>query len=146
MALRRLGSLESALMECLWSADGPMSVREVQHCLAGHELAYTTVMSTLATLHRKGMLSRVADGRAYRYAPVQTREAYGAEVMSDVLSESHDPEGTLLRLVEQLTPEQAEALQHVLGQAGDEDEPQATEGGAARAQDGTGRGSHRKRR
>lgn len=113
-AIRGLGSLEAALMECLWSAPEPMSVREVQRCLGGTELAYTTVMSTLATLYRKGLLTRQAEGRAYRYAPVQSREAYSAELISDVLVASHDPEATLLRLVGELTPEQAAALRDAL--------------------------------
>jgi predicted transcriptional regulator len=115
--MRELGSLESALMECLWSAPAPMSVREVQRCLGGNELAYTTVMSTLATLYRKGLLTREADGRAYRYAPVQSREAYSAELISDVLLASHDPEATLLRLLGALTPEQARALRSALDDA-----------------------------
>jgi predicted transcriptional regulator len=124
--VRGLGRLESALMECLWSSGRPLSVREVQQCVDREKLAYTTIMSTLSTLYRKGLLAREADGRAYRYAPVQDRESYSAELMSDVLAASHDPQATLLRLVEQLTPEQAHALREVLGE--DEIEQPRTSG------------------
>jgi predicted transcriptional regulator len=114
--MRRLGSLESELMQCLWSADQPVSVREVLACLGRDDLAYTTVMSTLSNLYGKGLLDRHIDGRAYRYTPRESRESYSASLMSDALSASHDPEATLLRLVDHLTPEQAQALRTVLAE------------------------------
>lgn len=113
--MTRLGSLESAVMEYLWSEDHALSVREVHGGLGRDSLAYTTVMTVLSNLHQKGWLSREMDGRAYRYRPVQTREEHSAQLMSEALEASRDPQATLVHLVDQLTGEQAEALRRILG-------------------------------
>jgi len=60
-----LGELERAVMAQLWSADGPLTVRDVHDHLE-RELAYTTVMTVMDNLHRKGQLQRQRDGRAWR--------------------------------------------------------------------------------
>ena len=66
--LRPFGELESAVMDRLWAADRPMSVREVLEDLRGERrLAYTTVMTVLDNLHRKGWVTRHQEGRAYLY-------------------------------------------------------------------------------
>ena len=64
---RRRGALEQQVLSCLALAAGPMTPAEVQAAL-GSDLAYTTVMTTLARLHEKRALTREAAGRAYRYA------------------------------------------------------------------------------
>lgn len=67
-----LGPLEREVMEIVWDAGGPMSVREVLGRLNDQrddDLAYTTVMTTLARLADKGLLRREKDGRSYLYEP-----------------------------------------------------------------------------
>ena len=60
------------MLEALW-AKGNATVRELVE--GGYpELAYTTVMTTLDRLFKKGLLSRTEDGRAFRYAPRLSRE------------------------------------------------------------------------
>jgi len=59
---RRRGVLEQQVLARLAMADGPLSPAEVQAALGG-ELAYTTVMTTLARLYGKRALNRVLDGR-----------------------------------------------------------------------------------
>lgn len=59
-------------MEVLWSR-GEANVRDV-HQAFGESVAYTTVMTTLDRLFKKGLLNRWKVGRAYRYAPTATRE------------------------------------------------------------------------
>ena len=54
-----------------------LSVREVRSGL-GDGLAYTTVMTTLDRLYKKGLLERQRDGRAFRYAARASREALAA--------------------------------------------------------------------
>jgi BlaI family penicillinase repressor len=68
----QLGPLEQRLLEQVW-ARGNATVREI---LEGAELtiAYTTVMTTLDRLYKKGLLSRVAEGRAFRYSPRYSQE------------------------------------------------------------------------
>jgi predicted transcriptional regulator len=92
-----------------------MSVREV-HAIVGRNLAYTSVMTVLSNLYHKGFLTRTVDGRAYRYAPVRSRESYSAELMSDALAASHNPHATLMHLVEHLSPEQTQVLGEILRQ------------------------------
>ncbi len=72
-----LGPLEERLLELLWRQERPVSVREEQALLAG-DLAYTTVMTTLDRLYKKGLLGRARDGRGYRYSPRTSREAFAA--------------------------------------------------------------------
>ena len=65
---------------CWRSCGGPRracSVREVRRAL-GDGLAYTTVMTTLDRLFKKGLLERQRDGRAFRYATRTSREAHAA--------------------------------------------------------------------
>ena len=91
----RLGELERVVMERLWEAavaGGPdfagATVREVHHSLEGErELAYTTVMTVLDRLAKKGLVTRERDGRAWRYLPADTREALTAQTMRRTLDD-----------------------------------------------------------
>ena len=82
----RLGDLERVVMEHLWeaaAAGGPgfdgATVREVHDRFDGErEIAYTTVMTVLDRLAKKGLVTRERDGRAWRYLPADTREALTA--------------------------------------------------------------------
>lgn len=68
-----LGPLEMEVMERVWAAPGPVSVREVVGELnekRTDRLAYTTVMTVMTRLAEKGALTRVREGRGYRYEPV----------------------------------------------------------------------------
>jgi predicted transcriptional regulator len=64
----RLGPLERKILEEVWSRESKsLTVREL---LAEGKilLAYTTVMTTLDRLFKKGLLDRVEEGRAFRYS------------------------------------------------------------------------------
>ena len=87
--MRDLGPLEQRVLELLWQRPGRRSVREVQAALGG-ELAYTTVMTTLDRLYKKGLLERRRDGRAYRYAARSTRAAFAAGLLRRSLDRSLD--------------------------------------------------------
>lgn len=79
-------------MEHLWTcaehAPAGLTVREV-HDVVGVErsLAYTTVMTVLDRLSKKGLASRVRDGRAWRYVPTQSRDGLAAETLHQTLGE-----------------------------------------------------------
>jgi predicted transcriptional regulator len=83
VARRALGALEREVLECLWRR-GEASVRDV-HAAFGETTAYTTLMTTLDRLFRKGLLTRRKEGRAFRYAPRVTREELERGVCEDVL-------------------------------------------------------------
>jgi BlaI family transcriptional regulator, penicillinase repressor len=77
-------------------------------------LAYTTVMTVMDNLHRKGMLARVKARRAWLYEPVLSREQYTARVMRDVLSSTDDRAGALAHFVETMSEEESQALRTLL--------------------------------
>jgi BlaI family penicillinase repressor len=76
----QLGPLEERLLELLWRGRGETSVREAQAQLGGG-LAYTTVMTTLDRLFKKGLLSRRREGQAFRYSARTTRDAFAAGLL-----------------------------------------------------------------
>jgi predicted transcriptional regulator len=69
-----LGRLESRLMEILWSR-GESNVRDVVQEL-DRPLAYTTVMTTLDRLYKKGLLDRRMPDRAFLYSARFSREEW----------------------------------------------------------------------
>lgn len=79
-----LTPLELEIMQSLWEA-GPSTVGEVQPRLRG-ELAYTTVQTMLNVLWRKKKVRRVLEGRAFRYAPVVSRERATGGALRDLVS------------------------------------------------------------
>ncbi len=86
MAKLAMGELETAVMDVLWRRDGPLTPGDVRALLADERpLAYTTVMTILVRLWRKGRLERERIGRAYAYRPVHTQEEYAAVRMGEVL-------------------------------------------------------------
>src|SRR6266704_2308683 len=87
--MRRLGELEAVIMDRLWQWGRPALVREMVEDLRGERpLAYTTVMTVMENLHRKGLLRRERDGRAWRYEPTGSRSGYTAALMTDALTTS----------------------------------------------------------
>ena len=66
------GPLEIRVLEALWSRRTPACVRDLQPEFPG--AAYTTLMTTLDRLYRKGALSREKSGRAFFYTPRGTQE------------------------------------------------------------------------
>lgn len=108
----QLGPLEQRLLEALW-ARGTATVRELlqeQH----EDLAYTTLMTTLDRLYKKNLLTRVAEGRAFRYTPRFTRQEMHREVTGrafrHLLDTSPEPSLPLSYLVEILTERDAQLL------------------------------------
>ena len=75
---RPLGELEASLLEQVWDA-GEVSVRDL-HQRDGSHLAYTTVMTTLDRLYKKGLLRRRKDGRAFFYSAAITRAQFAEAV------------------------------------------------------------------
>lgn len=74
-------------MECLWRHEDPLTVRDVlQELNASRPVAYTTVMTVLDHLHRKGHVWRKMDGRVWRYTPARSRAEHTALLMREALS------------------------------------------------------------
>jgi predicted transcriptional regulator len=121
--MRRFGELEAVIMDRLWQWSRPVLVREVVEDLRGERpLAYTTVMTVMENLHRKGWLRRERDGRAWRYEPTGSRSGYTAALMTDALTTSSDRRTALAHFVLQMSPHDAALLREALGQARPEPE------------------------
>ena len=113
--MRGFGQLEARVMECMWAGDSPRTVRDVHRELAAERsLAYTTIMTVMDKLHRKGWLEREALGRAYVYRPCQSKERYTADLMREALAMSSDRGATLVAFLEQLTPAESRSLRAAL--------------------------------
>jgi len=79
-----LGPLEAELMTILW-ASGELSVRDVAEKL-GRPLAYTTVMTTLDRLFKKGLLLRSKLDRAFVYRCRWTAEEWDRKYAEHVVA------------------------------------------------------------
>jgi predicted transcriptional regulator len=112
---RGFGELEQAVMRAVWARDGAVTGREiVDELTRSRQVAYTTVLTVMDRLVRKGLLAKEPAGRAYTYRPRQSREAYVAALMAKVLGEAEDHAAVLLRFVEQLPPDDAARLRTAL--------------------------------
>jgi predicted transcriptional regulator len=95
--LSSLGPLEISVLEILWTA-GECNVHQVSRSLK-RPLAYTTVMTTLDRLYKKGWLERRKSERAYLYIARQSRQEWehqaAREFVAGYLVRPH-PAGELL--------------------------------------------------
>ena len=101
--MRPFGELEAAIMRDLWEREEPATVRDVLASLStSRKLAYTTVMTVMDNLHRKGQVTREMSGRAWLYRPVRTQAQHAAALLQDVLAESADRQEVLMHFVADL--------------------------------------------
>jgi predicted transcriptional regulator len=109
-----LGELERRVMEHLWTASQPQTVRDV-HAGASvrRDLAYTTVMTVLRRLADKELVVQYRDDRAHRYAPACGRDELVAGLMVDALdqvADSGDRRAALVHFVESVGTDDVYAL------------------------------------
>jgi predicted transcriptional regulator len=115
-----LHELETEVMEQLW-AEGEASVRAVMEALnkrARPPRAYTTYMTILSRLHKKGVLDRRRDGKTDFYAPKLGREEYMASRARAEVDELVEQYGDVAlthfaRQVASLDPARRRALQRL---------------------------------
>lgn len=112
--MNRLGALERAVMDAVWSRTGPATVRAICSDLADRSLAYTTVMTVMERLSRKGMLRRELTGRAWRYQPARTRDEFVAELMLEALDLTGDRDSALVHFTKVVSEPEAEVLRKAL--------------------------------
>lgn len=113
----RLGDLERAAMEVLWEG-GPATARQVAERLADRELAYTTWLTVLTRLERKGLLRKSKSGRAHVYAATASREDHIAVLMQQALGQADDRVAALQYFARSVSPAEAEALRRALADLG----------------------------
>ena len=101
-------------MEVLWQTESSLTVRQVSNGLTQRNLAHTTVMTVLDRLAKKGFARRERDGRAWRYRPAATREAYVAELMLTALDQTGDRDAALARFAQSVSGAEAVVLREAL--------------------------------
>lgn len=128
------GELEAAIMDAVWAADTPVTVRDVlQRLERDPEPAYTTVQTVMDILFRKGWLTRAKKGRVNMYGAASSRQAYVSGLMEEALGKAEDRTVALVRFVEGMDPEENAALHRLLNAA------KATESDPSTGQRGRGR-------
>ena len=91
------GPLEARVLDALWSVGGSATVRTLQPHFPA--TAYTTLMTTLERLHRKGVLAREKDGRAFLYQHRWSREDLLSRLANERLGALIAPDPALQPLV-----------------------------------------------
>jgi predicted transcriptional regulator len=115
-------------MEVLWQTESSLTVRQVSNGLTQRNLAHTTVMTVLDRLAKKGFARRERDGRAWRYRPAATREAYVAELMLTALEQTGDRDAALARFAQSVSGAEAVVLLDALSRLDREQDWQRSEG------------------
>jgi predicted transcriptional regulator len=108
-----LGELECSVLEHVWS----LNEATVHDVLGRMErpLAYTTIMTTLDRLYRKGLLVRLKRGRAFVYGPACSKEDVQREIARELVNEisadpMHSKDYLLSFLIESVDPKETEVL------------------------------------
>src|ERR1700720_1009191 len=116
--MTRLGELERAVMDHLWSSSEPQTVRQVHEALSAHrDLAYTTIMTVLQRLAKKNLVVQHRDDRGHPHAPLQGRDELVAGIRVDALDQVEDAgsrEAALMHFVERVGAGEAAALRRAL--------------------------------
>jgi predicted transcriptional regulator len=121
---RAHGSLESSVLQLLWSQHASRTGRQVRDALAedGDPLAATTVLTVLARLEKKGLVHRDPVTKAYRAALADPVES--AESMAEALGRSSDRTAVLQRFTGALGAADLHVLRAALD--GPADDPAGT--------------------
>lgn len=107
-----LGSLEAQVMEIIW-VQGDVIIRDVYDALRQErDLAYTTVMSVVHNLHRKGLLNQRIEGNTHFYTAVQTKTQFIQSKVGDLLDALLEDfsEPTMTHLIERIRQADAARL------------------------------------
>ena len=114
MAERRpMGSLEADVLRYLWKLNDGATPGQVADAL-DIDVAYTTIMTVLTRLWRKGLVERERQGRAYAYRACVSEADYAARRMRDALDRAEDSKAVLSRFVDTLSTRDSKALRQVL--------------------------------
>jgi predicted transcriptional regulator len=93
---------EFAILKLLWE-QGPLTVREIRAQLANEDdVPYTTVLSLVQLMERKGYLKHQVQGKTYRYSPRVQRQKMTRQLLRDFIGRFFDgsPEALVMGLAE----------------------------------------------
>ena len=102
VAGRKVGDLESEILDVLWSAGTWLTGREVWERLGDESRAYTTVMTVLGRLVEKSLVERVEEGKGHVYRAAGDPDELTAQAIRSLLSATAHPRVALAHFVEDL--------------------------------------------
>jgi predicted transcriptional regulator len=115
ISLEQLGALETEVMERAWTHK-ESSVRDLHQEMKGR-LAYTTLMTTLDRLYKKGLLRRRKEGKAYFYSAILSEQQYQESLTQHffgmVLHDRKNSSAVLSRFVEAVSQTDREMLEQL---------------------------------
>lgn len=113
-----LGDLERVVMDTLWSYGPELSVRDVMDQMSGEkDLAYTTIMTVLDRLAKKGLADRTRDGRAWRYTAASSREELAATALRSTLENVQaDRKLAMMHFLDDASPAELDDLRAALAE------------------------------
>lgn len=119
-----LTEAELRLMKVLWTR-GESAVSDLTAAAsADSPIAYTSVLTTIRILERKGYVHHRQEGRAFLYSPSIARHEAGRSEVRHVLQRffSNSREGLLLSLLgdDDITPEELRRLKQAIADAPDD--------------------------
>ncbi len=110
--------LERAVMERLWSATEPQTVRQVHASLPAHRALYAEIAEALRRLVAKRFAVQSRDGGVHRYAPSRSREDLAAQLLLKALHRSahvvDDDTRAIVHLTDLIGVDDAWAVRHAL--------------------------------
>jgi predicted transcriptional regulator len=114
---RTLTEAEYRLMDVLWEK-GTATVAEIHGQLGEPPIAYTTALSTMTILERKGFVKHRTQGKANVYKPVVDRDAARRNVVEFMLSRffNDSPQALMLNLLqsEKISADEVDRLRALL--------------------------------
>ena len=114
---RANGALEAEILTLLHSAGRALTPGDVADLLTASP-AHTTVATTLARLHSRGVLDRTPVGRSYAYEPVSDESGLTARHMHQVMEAGTDRASVLTHFVDELSDDDEDLLRRLLGSDG----------------------------
>lgn len=94
---RERGELEREVMRLLRERGEPLSARAMQDMFTEHVPAYTTLMTVLTRLEKKGEVVRSGNSpRKVKFHSIRTDEEHASETMLSALGQAGDRRAALL--------------------------------------------------
>lgn len=81
-----LGQLEKEVMDVVWASSEPITVRTVFETIGKkRKIAYTTVMTIMGRLSKKGLLKQEVAGKTYHYEARYSKETFLTKLSRQIL-------------------------------------------------------------
>ncbi|WP_285241209.1 BlaI/MecI/CopY family transcriptional regulator [Arthrobacter sp. G.S.26] len=114
--VRARGELETEVMRLLWAESQPVSANELAQKFPAPQPAYTTLMTALSRLERKGRVVRSGDSpRKIKFSASRSDEEHASETMMTALGGAGDRRAALLAFAGNLNDEDLDLLRANFG-------------------------------